>query len=103
MDSGHQTELFSYLAVIVFHGESYWAFFPDVHGCISAANTQEAIRAELLEALTWHLESMLEDHDAIPPATTSQYQGPTSESDGSVVVDQYMVTCTCTLPALRVA
>ena len=44
----------------------YGVSFPDFPGCITAGKTLEEARRLAVEALTFHVEGMLEDGDAIP-------------------------------------
>jgi len=43
--------------------------FPDLPGCISAGNTVEEAMTMAREALSLHLYGLLEDKEAIPPAS----------------------------------
>ena len=45
---------------------NYCAYSPDVPGCVSAADTWEEIQEMIKEAITFHLEFMLEDGDPLP-------------------------------------
>ena len=45
---------------------NYCSYAPDVLGCVSAADTWEEIQEMMKEALTFHLEFMLEDGDPLP-------------------------------------
>lgn len=47
-------------------GSSYGVDFPDFPGCITAAETLEAVSPMAVEALAFHIEAMLEDGDPIP-------------------------------------
>ena len=56
-----------YIALI--HKDSQSAFgasFPDLPGCISAADSLEELRPMIEEALEFHIEGMIEDGDAVP-------------------------------------
>jgi len=44
--------------------------FPDFPGCITAGKTLEDARGMAVEALNVHVESMMEDGDAIPEPST---------------------------------
>jgi predicted RNase H-like HicB family nuclease len=58
--------------VALIHGEpgSYGISFPDVPGCISAGATLDEALANGAEALTFHLEGMVEDGDEPPVPRT---------------------------------
>ena len=45
---------------------NYCAYAPDVPGCISTGKTWEHMQEMMKEALTFHLEFMLEDGDPLP-------------------------------------
>jgi predicted RNase H-like HicB family nuclease len=47
----------------------YGVSFPDFPGCITAGKTLEEARRNAVEALTLHMEGMLEDGDEIPEAS----------------------------------
>ena len=47
-------------------GTSFGASFPDLPGCVSAANTLEDLRPMIEESLGFHVEGMLEDGEARP-------------------------------------
>ena len=46
---------------------SYGVHFPDLPGCISAGESQTEAAVNAEEALTGHLELMIEDDEPIPP------------------------------------
>lgn len=61
-----------YIAVI--HKDPNFAFgasFPDLAGCISAADTLEELRPMIEEALGFHFEGMIEDGEAVPDPAPS--------------------------------
>ncbi|HEY5363253.1 MAG TPA: type II toxin-antitoxin system HicB family antitoxin [Aestuariivirga sp.] len=45
---------------------AFGASFPDLPGCVSAADTLEELRPMIEEALGFHIEGMIEDGDAVP-------------------------------------
>ena len=45
---------------------NYCAYAPDVPGCVSTGKTWEKMQSMIREALTFHIELMLEDGDPIP-------------------------------------
>jgi predicted RNase H-like HicB family nuclease len=47
----------------------YGVSFPDFPGCITAGKTLEEARQNAVEALTLHIEGMLEDGEEIPEAS----------------------------------
>ncbi len=48
---------------------NYSAWSPDLLGCVSTADTLEECIAEMREAITFHLEGIAEDGEAIPEPT----------------------------------
>jgi predicted RNase H-like HicB family nuclease len=50
--------------------QNYSAFLPDIDGCVTTGATVEETVANMHEALQMHLETMLEDGDSIPPASS---------------------------------
>ena len=51
----------------------YGVSFPDFPGCITAGNTLEEARRMAVEALTFHIEGITEDGEAIPqPSSLDQ-------------------------------
>jgi predicted RNase H-like HicB family nuclease len=49
---------------------SFGASFPDLPGCISAADSLEELRPMIEESLSLHIEGLLEDGDALPEPST---------------------------------
>ncbi len=62
-------------AVFIEKGETnYSAYVPDLPGCVSVGDTLEEVKAEIREAIAFHLEGMREDGTPIPqPSTTADY------------------------------
>jgi len=50
----------------------YGITFPDLPGCVTAGDTMEEAYANAIEALELHLEGMIEDGEALPPASSIQ-------------------------------
>jgi predicted RNase H-like HicB family nuclease len=50
---------------------NYCAYAPDVPGCISTGKTWYKMLAMMTEALTFHIEAMLEDGEPIPESRSS--------------------------------
>ncbi len=71
---------------------NYCAYVPDVPGCISTGNTWYKMLAMIQEALTGHIEYMVEDGDPVPEQKTSiedamrDYLEPISEE----VMESYL-------------
>jgi predicted RNase H-like HicB family nuclease len=49
---------------------SFGASFPDLPGCMSAADSLEELRPMIEESLSLHIEGLLEDGDALPEPST---------------------------------
>jgi predicted RNase H-like HicB family nuclease len=62
-------------AVVIEKGErNFSAYVPDLPGCVSVGDTLEEARAEIREAIEFHLEGMREDGLPIPkPSTWAEY------------------------------
>ena len=50
-------------------GSDYSVDFPDFPGCITAGPTYAEARALAAEALQFHVDGLIEDHDHIPAPT----------------------------------
>jgi predicted RNase H-like HicB family nuclease len=62
-------------AVVIEKGErNYSAYVPDLPGCVSVGATLEEVKAEIREAIAFHLEGMREDSLPIPtPSSRAEY------------------------------
>ena len=62
-------------AIVIEQGENnYSAYVPDLPGCVSTGRTLEEAKAEIRDAIAFHLEGMREDGAAIPlPTTRTDY------------------------------
>mgnify|MGYP000612603243 CR=1 FL=1 len=59
-------------AVVIEKGENnYSAYVPDLPGCVSVGDTLDEVKAEIREAIAFHLEGMREDGLPIPQPTSS--------------------------------
>ena len=61
----------TYAVVIEQTPNNYAAYAPDVPGCVSTAATWEQMLAMIREALTFHIEFLIEDGDPVPEPTMS--------------------------------
>ena len=58
-------------AVVIEKGErNYSAYVPDLPGCVSIGDTLDEVRAEIREAIEFHLDGIREDGLPIPPPST---------------------------------
>lgn len=62
-------------AVVIEKGErNYSAYVPDLPGCVSVGETPEDVKAEIREAIEFHLEGMREDGLPVPaPSSRAEY------------------------------
>jgi predicted RNase H-like HicB family nuclease len=59
-------------AVIVEKGaDSFGAHVPDLPGCVAVAETKDEVLELIQEAIEFHLESLREDGQPIPPPSSS--------------------------------
>ena len=56
----------TYAVVFVQTPNNYGAYVPDVPGCVSVGDTWDEMQAMIREALTFHIELLLEDGDPLP-------------------------------------
>src|SRR5512145_720124 len=62
-----------YLIVIEPAGHNYSAYSPDLPGCVATGATREATRALMQQAITLHLQGLVEDEQPIPePAASAE-------------------------------
>jgi len=62
-------------AVVIEKGEhNYSAYVPDLPGCVSVGDTLDEVKAEIREAIAFHLDGMREDGTPIPqPSSRAEY------------------------------
>jgi predicted RNase H-like HicB family nuclease len=62
-------------AVVIEKGErNYSAYVPDLPGCVSVGDSLEEVKAEIREAIEFHLEGMRDDGFPIPkPSSWAGY------------------------------
>lgn len=60
----------NYLIIIEKAGKNYSAYAPDVPGCISTGKTVEEVKKNMLEALEFHIQGLIEDGLPVPKAIT---------------------------------
>ncbi|MGV3579983.1 type II toxin-antitoxin system HicB family antitoxin [Brevundimonas sp.] len=58
----------TYIAIVEEASEGYGVSFPDLPGCVSAGDTMEEAVAAAGEALSLHLDGMIEDGEDLPDA-----------------------------------
>ena len=52
--------------------KNFSAYVPDLPGCVSVGDTLEEVKAEIREAIEFHLEGVWEGEDASPIPTPSR-------------------------------
>ncbi len=63
-----------YAIVIEKAAHNFSGYVPDLPGCVSTGRTIEEVKANLQEAVEFHLQGMREDGEDIPePTTISEY------------------------------
>ena len=62
-------------AVVIEKGErNYSAYVPDLPGCVSTGATLEEVKAEIRDAIEFHLEGMRQDGLPVPkPSSWAEY------------------------------
>ena len=60
-----------YVVVIEKTEKNYWAYVPDLPGCIAVGDTREETLKLIREAIELHLQSMQADGEPIPPTATT--------------------------------
>jgi predicted RNase H-like HicB family nuclease len=66
-----RSETMEYIAYLHKDRKSdYGVSFPDFPGCVTAGKTLDEARRMAVEALSLHIEGMMEDREAIPDAAT---------------------------------
>ena len=61
----------TYVVVFEQTPNNYCAYIPDLPGCVSTGRTWEEMQWMIREAIAFHIESMQEDGDPIPPPQMS--------------------------------
>jgi predicted RNase H-like HicB family nuclease len=62
-------------AVVIEKGaNNYSAYVPDLPGCVSVGDTLDEVKAEIREAIAFHIEGMREDGVPVPqPTSEAEY------------------------------
>ena len=80
----------TYAVVIEQTPSNYCAYAPDVPGCISTADTPDEMLAMIREALTFHIEELIEQGDLVPAPSISvdeaiaYHSGVLADADAAV-------------------
>jgi len=69
----------SYAVVIEQGSTSYGAYVPDLPGCIAVGETKAEVEALIAEAISLHIESLVQNGDPVPePSSQVEYILPAS-------------------------
>lgn len=60
-----------YLVVVEEGPNSFGAYVPDLPGCIAAGESKEEVLTLIREAIEFHVESLKETGEPIPPPSSS--------------------------------
>lgn len=60
-----------YLVVVEEGPKSFGAYVPDLPGCIAAGESKEEVLTLIREAIEFHVESLKETGEPIPPPASS--------------------------------
>ena len=60
-----------YLVVVEEGPKSFGAYVPDLPGCIAAGESKEEVLTLIREAIEFHVESLKETGEPIPPPSSS--------------------------------
>ena len=59
-----------FLIIIESGSHNYSAYAPDLPGCIATGRTLEEVKSNMREAISMHIQGMLEDHEPIPTSSS---------------------------------
>ena len=59
-----------FLVVIERAGKNYSAYSPDLPGCVATGATRNAVERNMHEAVTLHVEGLLEDNQPVPESSS---------------------------------
>ncbi len=59
-----------YAVVIEKGATSYGAYVPDLPGCVAVAETKDGVEKLIAEAITFHIDGLLENGDPVPPPSS---------------------------------
>ncbi|MEM0915363.1 MAG: type II toxin-antitoxin system HicB family antitoxin [Planctomycetota bacterium] len=66
-----------YLVILERTATGYSAYSPDLPGCVSTGTTEDETRANMAEAIAFHLDGLREDGQPLPePTSRSAYVEP---------------------------
>lgn len=59
-----------FVVIYEWTGNNYSAYVPDLPGCVACADTLEETEALMREAIELYVQSLREEHQAVPEPTT---------------------------------
>jgi predicted RNase H-like HicB family nuclease len=62
--------MYRFLVVIEKTDTGFSAYSPDLPGCIATGETREETEKNMHEAIEFHIQGLLEDHQAIPESSS---------------------------------
>lgn len=66
--------MYRFLIIIEQGSHNYSAYAPDLPGCIATGKTLQEVEKNMREAISLHLQGMIEDGEPIPTTpTTAEY------------------------------
>ncbi len=58
--------MYKFLIIVEKAGDNYSAYAPDLPGCIATGKTKEEAEENMIEAMEFHIQGLLEDGLSIP-------------------------------------
>ena len=66
--------MYKYLVIFEKAGDNYYAYSPDISGCIATGRTRDEVEKNIREAISFHIEGLTEDGLPLPePASFTEY------------------------------
>ncbi len=62
--------MYRFLVIIEPGPNNYSAYVPDLPGCIATGKALEEVEQNMRDAISMHIEGMLEDNEPIPPSSS---------------------------------
>jgi predicted RNase H-like HicB family nuclease len=62
--------MYRFLVIIEPGSRNYSAYVPDLPGCIATGKTLEEVKNNMRQAISMHLEGMMEENEPIPTSTS---------------------------------
>lgn len=62
--------MYRFLVIIELGPRNYSAYVPDLPGCFATGKTLEGVKSNMREAISMHLQGMIEDHDPVPSSSS---------------------------------